>query len=229
MENQIIMEDALSHEFPILVALQGPLEGRRWVIQSSLVIGRDTECAITIEDRQVSRHHARVINENNICFIEDLGSKNGTFFSGKQIAERTRLNDGDIVQIAIIQKFAFYNSDATMPIEDLDPALFRYSGKLMLDEKARQVWIGGRELVPALSSAQFRLLVALYEQTGKVVPREDLVTKIWQEEEASGVSEQALDALIRRLRDRLAELDDTHQYIVTVRGHGTRLDNPSSF
>ena len=83
--------------------------------------------------------------------------------------------------------------------------------------------------MPALSSAQFRLLVALYEQTGKVVPREELVTKIWQEEEASGVSEQALDALIRRLRDRLAELDDTHQYIVTVRGHGTRLDNPSSF
>ena len=36
----------------------------------------------------------------------------------------------------------------------------------------------------------------------------------------------ALDALIRRLRDRLASLDPTHQYIATVRGHGIRLDNP---
>ena len=34
--------------------------------------------------------------------------------------------------------------------------------------------------------------------------------------------------LIRRLRDRLASLDPTHQYIVTVRGHGIRLDNPAA-
>jgi DNA-binding response OmpR family regulator len=40
-----------------------------------------------------------------------------------------------------------------------------------------------------------------------------------------GVSDQALGALIRRLRDRYA-LDPTHQYIDTVRGHGIRLDNP---
>jgi len=28
------------------------------------------------------------------------------------------------------------------------------------------------------------------------------------------------------LRDRLAELDPVHAYIVTIRGHGLRLDNP---
>jgi len=40
------------------------------------------------------------------------------------------------------------------------------------------------------------------------------------------ISEQALDALIRRLRDRLAGIDPTHAFVVTVRGHGLRLDNP---
>ena len=40
------------------------------------------------------------------------------------------------------------------------------------------------------------------------------------------VTEQALDAMVRRLRERLADLDATHEYIVTVRGHGLRLDNP---
>ncbi|NOG49501.1 MAG: hypothetical protein HND48_08690 [Chloroflexi bacterium] len=29
---------------------------------------------------------------------------------------------------------------------------------------------------------------------------------------------------MRRLRDRLAEIDPDHQYIVTMRGHGFRLD-----
>jgi DNA-binding response OmpR family regulator len=42
-----------------------------------------------------------------------------------------------------------------------------------------------------------------------------------------GISEQALDALIRRLRDRLAEIDPTQQFLITVRGHGLRLDNPT--
>ena len=48
---------------------------------------------------------------------------------------------------------------------------------------------------------------------------------VWEDEEASGVSEQALDALVRRLRTRLQEFDPKHDYIVTVRGYGLRLEN----
>jgi len=32
---------------------------------------------------------------------------------------------------------------------------------------------------------------------------------------------------VRRLRDRLSEIDPSWDYIVTVRGHGLRLDNPA--
>ncbi len=56
--------------------------------------------------------------------------------------------------------------------------------------------------------------------------RAALVAEVWGEDQTVGVSDQALDALIRRLRDRIAVLDPTHQYINTVRGHGLRLDNP---
>jgi DNA-binding response OmpR family regulator len=51
------------------------------------------------------------------------------------------------------------------------------------------------------------------------------VINVWSEEEALGVSEQAIDALVRRLRDRIAAVDPDHAYIVTVRGHGFRFDN----
>jgi DNA-binding response OmpR family regulator len=57
------------------------------------------------------------------------------------------------------------------------------------------------------------------------VSREKLVDAIWGKDQSEGVSEQALDALIRRLRDRLSEIEPIHDYIVTVRGHGLRLDN----
>lgn len=216
----------LTHEYPVLVALQGPLEGRRWIIQDQVRIGRDADCQISIEDRQVSRQHAQVYLRDGVCYLEDLGSKNGTFFSGEQVSEPVRLSDGDILQIALIQKFAFYSSDATMPIEDLNPALLTSSGSLVMDPKSRRVWVRGKELQPPLSAAQFRLLFCLYEQAGKVVSRDELIEKTWETEESAGVTDQALDALIRRLRDRLHDLDDQHQYIVTVRGHGTRLENP---
>ncbi len=46
-----------------------------------------------------------------------------------------------------------------------------------------------------------------------------------RDSEDAGVSEQAIDAVARRLRERIAALDSDHEYIVTVRGHGFRLDN----
>jgi DNA-binding response OmpR family regulator len=88
------------------------------------------------------------------------------------------------------------------------------------------VWVNQQQVVPSLSAQQFKLLWLLYEKQGQVINRAELVTTVWGEEQSVGVSDQALDALIRRLRDRLAALDSTHHYIDTVRGHGVRLDNP---
>ncbi len=91
---------------------------------------------------------------------------------------------------------------------------------------SRRVWVDGNEVNPALSVPQFRLLEALYNSRGRVVSRQDLVIAVWGDEESAGVSEQALDALVRRLRDRLSSLDLSHEYLLTVRGYGLRLDNP---
>jgi DNA-binding response OmpR family regulator len=103
-----------------------------------------------------------------------------------------------------------------------------HPGRLMMDQKSRRVWVNQQQLVPPLSAQQFKMLWMLYESQGQVVSRPDLVAVVWGDDQAAGVSDQALDALIRRLRDRLAALDPTHQYISTVRGHGVRLDNPST-
>lgn len=217
--------ESITGEYPVLVALEGPLEGRRWIIKNSILIGREPDCTVSIEDRQVSRYHARVTNTKGICEIEDLGSKNGTYHLGKQIDEMVKLNDGDKIQVALIQKFVFYSSDATMPMQDLDPSRYLHTGRLALDRKSRRVWVGNVELTPPLSAAQYRLLQCLYDQAGKVVSREELIRVTWEDEHITGVSDQALDALIRRLRERIAEADKKHQYIVTVRGHGIRLEN----
>ena len=60
---------------------------------------------------------------------------------------------------------------------------------------------------------------------GRVYSRDAVVEAVWPEDDRDGISEQAIDALARRLRERLAEVDPDTQYVVTVRGHGFRLEN----
>lgn len=214
-------------ELPILIGQSGPLNGQRWAIGDAVTMGRDGECDIVIPDRQVSRYHARLTPTENGVVLEDLISKNGTYCNGDRIDAPVILQDGDLIQVALVQHFVYLSSDATIPLDGDLPVPQREPGRrLNLDLLSRRVWIGDQEVLPPLSVPQFRLLQALYEQPGKVVPRQELVVAIWGDEEAVGVSEQALDALIRRLRDRLALIDPHHTYLITVRGHGIRLDNP---
>jgi len=213
---------AQSKEYPMLVADEGPLKGQRWPVSGPLVLGRESTCDVVIPDRQVSRFHARVTPTTEGVILEDLGSKNGTHHNGNALNAPVILQDGDAMKISYVQGFLFFTSDATVPLSD---ALGR-PGRLVVDAKSRRVWVNQVQLVPPLSVQQFRLLAHLYENQGQVIRRMDLVTIVWGEEQAAGVSDQALDALIRRLRERLSALDPEQTYIDTVRGHGVRLDNP---
>jgi hypothetical protein len=216
--------DKPNSELPVIIGQTGVLNGLRWLISSAITVGRDSDCEIVIPDRQVSRFHARLTPETTGVVLEDLGSKNGTYMNGKLLIEPAVLQDGDMISVALVQNFFFLSSDATMPMEAHLPTSDR-SGRLRLDMRSRRVWIGSQEIIPPLSVPQFRLLHMLYDQQGKVVSRQDLITAVWSDEDAAGISEQAMDALVRRLRDRLLALDPTHEYIITVRGHGLRLDN----
>ena len=212
----------IQEEYPLLVAQEGPLKGQRWQVSQTLVLGRESTCDVVVADRQISRYHARLTPTPEGVILEDLGSKNGTHHNGVPLSSPVVLQDGDLVSVALAQQFLFLTSDATMPLLEGTG----HPGRLMMDQKSRRVWVNQQQLVPPLSAQQFKMLWMLYESQGQVVSRPDLVTVVWGDEQAAGVSDQALDALIRRLRDRLAGLDPTHQYISTVRGHGVRLDNP---
>ena len=208
-------------DFPIIIAQDGPLKGERWTLEKTLLLGRDVACDLTIPDRKVSRYHARLTPTADGVLLEDMGSKNGTHRNGEEITDAVVLQDGDLIQIAVVQQFMFLVSDATMPLTESNTRI----GRLMIDLSSRRVFVDQQQVTPPLSAQQFRLLWKLFEQQSEVVSRQDLVAAVWGEDEALGVSDQALDALIRRLRDKLAAYDPSHQYIVTVRGHGIRLDN----
>ena len=217
-------------ETAMLILRHGNQTGQGWPVSRTtpLIIGRHDECEVTLPDRQVSRNHARIFWDGYGYSIEDLGSKNGTHVNGVDIADGSHsLSDGDEVQIALRFKLSFVDDEATTPLTlDSSEEDGESESGLRIEEETRQVWLNGSLLEPPLSLHQYRLLSALWHEGGGVMTREQIVQAVWPETSGAGVSKQAIDALVRRLRERLNEHDERSNFIVTVRGHGFRLENP---
>jgi pSer/pThr/pTyr-binding forkhead associated (FHA) protein len=66
-------------------------------IQPEILIGRDAENDIQLDDETVSGIHARIFFRNNQWMIEDLHSTNGTFINEERIATSTVLVSQDVI------------------------------------------------------------------------------------------------------------------------------------
>ena len=91
--------DSLRAGTALLVRAGGGGEGEAIALESDvLTIGRSPHSDVFLDDVTVSRHHARVIRDEDGYLVEDLNSLNGTYVNRKRI-ERHRLYDGDELQI----------------------------------------------------------------------------------------------------------------------------------
>ena len=88
MANLIVLQAGKAVSYPILAG--------------ETVLGRLPACTIQLDSNTVSRRHAQVTKVNSEYFVEDLGSGNGTFVNGKQIAGRTQLAHDDRIKLGPI-------------------------------------------------------------------------------------------------------------------------------
>ena len=65
------------------------------------MIGRSPGCPIRIGDATVSREHAMVWMKEDMPFMRDLGSQNGTRVNGKRVVECV-MTAGDLIQLGHI-------------------------------------------------------------------------------------------------------------------------------
>jgi hypothetical protein len=85
---------------PVLHVLEPATRaGEVFPLDGELTVGRGGGCQVVLaEDTFVSQVHARVFSRDGRPYVEDLGSRNGTFVNGKRIDTPTRLRRGDRVQ-----------------------------------------------------------------------------------------------------------------------------------
>ncbi len=65
-----------------------------------LIIGRGSSAQINLNENTVSRNHAYLFMQETIYYIEDMGSKAGTYVNGHRIEEPHKLKHGDSIQIS---------------------------------------------------------------------------------------------------------------------------------
>ncbi len=224
---------------PCLVVIAGLDAGNSINVSGRPVrVGRDDECSLSLRDDGVSRHHVEVVlRDDNRLEVQDLGSSNGTFIDGRQIA-RTEIAPG--------QKFTIgLNSVIRFEIQDgYDQAYHRQ----MYDARVRD-WLTGahnrryfdEQLPVALSHASRQrrslsvllldvdhfkrvndehghavgdaVLVALGRTMREVLRAEDLLARIGGEEFAVLAHDTDFDGACRlaeRLRVHVGRLQVIH-------------------
>ena len=81
-------------EINVRVEAEGQIESYPFSV-SELVVGRDRNCDLVLDASTVSAEHARLSYHHQNWWVEDLGSRNGTFLNLERITTPTILVTGD--------------------------------------------------------------------------------------------------------------------------------------
>lgn len=86
----------------VLRGVSGVTFGKVFPIQNNAVIGRQSECEISIPSEEVSRRHAELKVTADGVMVEDLGSSNGTYVNDRRIT-RQLMKAGDELRLDTIR------------------------------------------------------------------------------------------------------------------------------
>jgi len=120
-----------------LSANNGPQTGRRYELKNDVyVMGRHPDCHIVIDVGAVSRNHCQLVREGMDFYLEDLGSRNGTFLNDepRKVEGRRKLKTGD--QIRVCEVTFTFLGDAPVLAPSATPLLDGAGfGTMLYDEE----------------------------------------------------------------------------------------------
>ena len=102
------------------------------------------------------------------------------------------------------------------------PTQLRY-GAIEVDPEGRRIRLSGNEI--DLTQREFDLAVVFLKNIGRVLPREELMLKIWARD--TEVDTRTVDTHASRLRKKLGLSGESGMVLTSVYGQGYRLDSVS--
>ena len=122
------------------------------------------------------------------------------------------------------------NSKITIPLFDSYLITFTLSEvegqKLTFDTERNEILKGEENLTEKLSPSEFRLLKFLLTNPGRVCEKDEIISNVWKDSKTQeGVTDQALDQIIYRLRKKIEENPESPKLIQTIKGRGYKLSD----
>ena len=186
-------------------------------------LGRESDNDIVLDEAAVSRKHAEIITNESGYHLRDLDSTNGTFVNRQKVGEGQHLlNHGDVIRLG--------GGDTTFVFRNLGARTVKVSivesptDAVVIDDRARQVYVHGQRLDPLLTRKEFDLLVLLDSRRGESVSRNDISRTVWPERTEGDVGNHEIEQCIHRVRARIEDDPPKPTYLVTVRGFGYKLN-----
>lgn len=143
-------------------------------------------------------------DEVNVVMGFDLGADD-------YITKPFRLKELLVRIKSVLRRYNRTGGDATVKIKNIT-----------INTNEAKVYKNGEEIV--LTAMEYRLLLILLNNRGKVLSRSQLLENIW-DVEGDFIEDNTLTVYIKRLRDKIEEDAASSQIIKTVRGLGYMIDN----
>lgn len=124
-----------------------------------------------------------------------------------------------------------YNGKTTIPLFDefikhfiLDNKQKTINNKIIFDKNTNEIKKGETIISDSLTSFEFKLLKYLMLNKEKIIAKDEIINIVWGDKTTTlGVTDQALDQLIFRLRKKIENNPNKPEYILTIKGRGFRF------
>jgi pSer/pThr/pTyr-binding forkhead associated (FHA) protein len=175
----------------ILEIVEGPRAGKQFPLAGGLEAGRDPDLSLSINDEQVSRHHARFTAFDDRAVVEDLDSTNGTYVNDQPVHGSRELKPGDRIRFGFtVLELRSTAQVAAQPSAVRAAPPVTATGIDVLRPVARESLPGAAALEPSLPSFQVE------ETEPAFVPRDVMGDEAAQADYAALAS--LVDARVKR-------------------------------
>lgn len=166
-----------------LIAMKGLTPGTRYELPETnstcLILGRQQDCTIVLDNNSVSRQHARIIREDNVWYVEDLKSRNKTYLNHEELQGRAPLKDGDRIKVCDFM----FRFEATPAQPKPLPAIMRNDSTVEAETESINVQASlasgsVRAVLDSQPSEKLRALLDISTQLSKTLKVDSLLPQI---------------------------------------------------
>jgi len=144
----------------------------------------------------------------------DILQKDFSDISVREYLEHTGLIEGNKIHIPLLEYF----------ITSQLATVTKSNATIVYDQHTNTIRKGDSVLSDQLTASEFRLLRYLLQNQERIIEREEIITVVWQGMKSTvGITDQAIDQLIFRLRRKIEEDPNAPVHLQTIKGRGFKF------